>query len=65
MTEPKPHDIYILPSGARVIIHRKQLNESYACLYVDEAGALLSGRALAPGVTLTGEFLGLRCTKVA
>lgn len=64
MIEPKPGETYQLPSKAFIRVERKQQNDSYACQYVDQAGNLLKGRSLAPGVTLLGEFIGNRCQRV-
>lgn len=64
-TDPQPGQTYQLPSKSIIIVQRKQLNDSFACLYIDSNGVTLKGRSLAPGVTLVGEFLLLRCQRVS
>ena len=61
---PRAGQTYRLPSGRLVRVQREQANDSFACLYVDRDGKVVGGRELAPGCTLTGEFIQKQCGRV-
>ena len=61
---PKTGEIYELPSGRFVRVDRAQLNDSFGCSYVNREGQTIRSRSLTPGVTLTSEFIEMKCRRV-
>lgn len=58
---PKPNDVYVLPSGAQVIVLKVAKNESIICHYLTDIGARRRGKAAE--VVFREEFLIHRCSR--